>query len=192
MKLRRCIPSRAIARAVEETGASRSYAIPVFIPIVLLLPTCHAIVRKNRRLRSIKLFLRNYLMMEDYSDLRLYPCFLLHDRKIPCCVWLEDAVKYHGTNTVLFNMHILVTNLDSAAQVLTEKGWSLVERDPSRWDIGVAAKPNRRLVPPQDIISRHNFDTSQPLPPPSQKLGPATTILLQAEDWNFTLPEENR
>lgn len=76
-------------------------------------------------------------MVEDNSAMRLYPCFLLRDRKIPCCVWLEDAVKYHGANTVLFNLHILVKDLDEAAQVLTEKGWSLVERDPSKWDIGV-------------------------------------------------------
>lgn len=42
--------------------------------------------------------------------------------------------------------------------MLIENGWSLVDHEPSKWDIGVAARASRRLKPLQAILDKGNFD----------------------------------
>lgn len=115
-------------------------------------------------------------MAEQRTDRgkRLQPCFALHDSEIPCVVWFEDAIAHHGVPTVLFQLYILVPDIDTAAQALVRRGWVLTPQQPKVGNASVE-QPMHFLEPP-----KHERGTE-----PSRT---TTTILLSAADWNFLLP----
>ncbi|RDL35685.1 uncharacterized protein BP5553_06297 [Venustampulla echinocandica] len=134
--------------------------------------------------------------MTDRSAPRLYPCYLLQDNKIPSVVWFEDALGHHGVSTVVFNLYLLVDDIEAAAQVLVRDGWSIVAFDSSQFDIGFSAKAHRRLLPPQTLNENDPTKASThftgppppPAPPTNRPASATTTILLPAEEWNYKLP----
>ena len=121
---------------------------------------------------------------------------MLQDKKIPSVVWFEDALGHHGVSTIVFDLYLLVDDIEEAAQVLVQNGWSIVAYDSSQFDIGFSAKAHRRLYPPKapneddPPKARTNFTSPPPPPaPPSKRPARATTtILLPAEEWNYKLP----
>ena len=130
-----------------------------------------------------------------FTNPRLQPCYLLHESKIPCVVWFEDAIGHYGVPTVVFKLHILVPNIDEATEVLVQRGWTLAAQDPSEIQNAMANRTLRYLMPPKDDSAKTSPNDPQGtekqlIPQPSKDLpGQTTTLLLPAADWNFTLLE---
>jgi hypothetical protein len=131
----------------------------------------------------------------DRNSRRL-PCHILHDHNIPCVVWFEDAIAYYGVPTVLFDLYILVPDIETATQVLVQDGWNLVPQEKGRIGNADVDYPQRRLTPPSQNSQKVGLSTPQPfttrLPPPppiASFPGPTTTVLLPAADWYFSLAE---
>jgi hypothetical protein len=127
---------------------------------------------------------------------RHLPCHILHDSNLPCVVWFEDAIANYGVPTVVFDLYILVQDLETAAQVLVKSGWNLVLQEKGEIGNAIIDSPQRRLTPPSQYIRKAELPTSHPrtsnFPPPlpdKSLPGPTTTVLLPAADWNFSLAE---
>jgi len=120
-------------------------------------------------------------MNYDYFPERLQPCYLLRESDIPCVVWFEDAVRYYGVPVVLHALHVLVSDINEAAEVLVRKDWTLITQAPKKIGNAFVDTALHCLRPPN----------LKPVPPPSnmKPLGPTTTILLPATDWNWTISE---
>ncbi|KAF2503174.1 hypothetical protein BU16DRAFT_588751 [Lophium mytilinum] len=153
-------------------------------------------------------------MATTNSDRRHQPCYLLRDHGIPCVVWFEDAIGYYGVPTVVFDLYVLVSDIEAAAQVLTQNGWTLVPQEKGKIGNANVKCAQRRLAPPyEDVqeaelsvsyphismppppsedsheaeLSDHRPHTYIPPPPSTKPPGPTTTVLLPAADWNFNL-----
>ncbi|KAF2241870.1 hypothetical protein BU26DRAFT_585467 [Trematosphaeria pertusa] len=112
---------------------------------------------------------------------------------MPCVVWFEDAVAYYGAPTVVFDLYVLVSDIETAAQVLIQNGWTLVPQEKGKIGNANVDYAQRRLTPPsQDShdaeLSKPHPHTSIPPPPSTKPPGPTTTVL-PAADWNFNLEE---
>lgn len=53
---------------------------------------------------------------------RRLPCYILHSHNLPCVVWFEDAIGNYGVSTVVFDLYILVEDIEIAAQELLQNG----------------------------------------------------------------------
>lgn len=124
--------------------------------------------------------------------LRLSPCHILRAQNIPCVVWFEDALRYYGVPTVGFDLYILVPDIETAAQVLTNDGWNLVPQKKGKIGFADVEYPQRRLTPPSqylrksELLAIHSETPQLPPPPDPSPPGPDTTVLLPAADWNFS------
>lgn len=107
---------------------------------------------------------------------RYQVCSLLQEHDINCAIWLEDALAHHGVPTVVFDLYLVVPDIEKASEVLRQHGWqtapshesdvySFLEKAP------MLKVPLRylRLVPP-------NFD----------KETEDRTVLMPADVWNIT------
>jgi len=122
---------------------------------------------------------------------RYQPCILLHKNSIPCSIWFEDVLVYYGVPTATFELYLIVPDIDQAAEVLAQCGWTLLTAAPAKVGTAVVDTQQRRLVPPMFKTKPYQppQKTSIP-PPPSQDPPRATeTVLLPANDWNFTFSE---
>ncbi|KAL2064668.1 hypothetical protein VTL71DRAFT_3806 [Oculimacula yallundae] len=132
-------------------------------------------------------------------DARFQACSLLLEAGIPCVVWCEDAVAHYGVPTVVFELYVLVPDIDEAAKVLTQKGWSVGDETQSMFGNAQLLSAHRSLIPPIDsnanldiyipVLSTEIIPVTELPPPPSKRIpAPVKTILLPAAEWNFTLP----
>ncbi|KAF2438418.1 hypothetical protein P171DRAFT_526099 [Karstenula rhodostoma CBS 690.94] len=128
--------------------------------------------------------------------LRHSPCHILRDHNIPCVVWFEDAIAYYGVPTVLFDLYILVPDIETATQVLISDGWDLVPQEKGKIGNADVDYPQRRLTPPSQYSHKAELpaphastpQSPRPLPPPdTSPPRPTTTVLLPVADWNFSL-----
>ncbi len=126
-------------------------------------------------------------MAINKSNPRHQPCYVLHDHGIPCVVWFEDAIAYYGVPTVVFDLYVLVSDIEIAAQVLIQDGWTLVPQEKGKIGNANVDYAQRRLTPPSQ--DNHDAEIFKPhphnsiLPPPSTKPpGPTTAVLLPAAD----------
>jgi len=71
-------------------------------------------------------------MNYDYFPERLQPCYLLQESGIPCIVWFEDALLYYGVPVLLHALHVLVPDINEAADVLVRKDWTLITPAPKK------------------------------------------------------------
>ncbi len=136
----------------------------------------------------------HHAMANDHFNPRFQPCYLLHECQIPCVVWFEDAIAHYGVPTIVFNLYILVPNIDEAAEVLVQQGWTLAEQEQAKVGNAIVESAQHCLIPPKDDSGKARSDTgmlsTEPPPLPSKEPpGPTTTVVLPAADWNFTLPE---
>jgi hypothetical protein len=117
---------------------------------------------------------------------RYQPCNILRDHKIPYVIWLEDALQCYQVPTGVFDLYLLVSDLDQAAEALLQEGWTM--RDPPVAKIGNTrvSTPQRRLFPPttKSELPGVEFTPGGPpfLPAPSP---PTETALLLADDWHL-------
>ncbi len=54
-----------------------------------------------------------------WAALRYAACCALKENSILCLVWFEDALAYYGIDTVCFNVHMIVNDIDAAQVALT-------------------------------------------------------------------------
>ncbi|KAE8145897.1 hypothetical protein BDV25DRAFT_170167 [Aspergillus avenaceus] len=100
---------------------------------------------------------------------RYEPLRLLRRNKVPCVVWFEDTLRYYGVPTVLFDLYILVPNIEVAANLLIKEGWVLDTQGPAMIGNAEVDLPQSRLV---------------------SVCGQKKTVLLPASDWKFAFPWE--
>ncbi|KAI1082145.1 hypothetical protein F5B20DRAFT_23838 [Whalleya microplaca] len=55
---------------------------------------------------------------------RLAPCRILLQHSIPTSLWFEDAIGRYGVPTVVFDLHLLVPDIEQASAILRQQGWS--------------------------------------------------------------------
>lgn len=123
-------------------------------------------------------------MATSELESRYYPCSLLRDSEIPSVVWFEDALAYYGVKTIVFDLYLLVPDINTAAHVLIKNGWTHVLQEHGRIGNATVDQIQCRLTPPhQDNEIEQSNIPSAPSHPP----GLATTVLLSATDWNFDL-----
>ncbi|GAB1317983.1 hypothetical protein MFIFM68171_08193 [Madurella fahalii] len=122
---------------------------------------------------------------------RYEPASILHKEGIPCVVWFEDAVAHYGVPTVVFDLHLLVLDIDAAARVLRKHGWTQAEAQSAeyhflgryqdiqrcRLDLPVGTAPGTAEL---------GLGSSPPLAPANEPQSPTTTVLLSADDWKYS------
>lgn len=54
---------------------------------------------------------------------RFSACSILYSAGIPASIWLEDALAYHDVPTLVFELFLLVPDVDAAARVLMSAGY---------------------------------------------------------------------
>lgn len=104
-------------------------------------------------------------------------CRLLQEHKINCAIWFEDALGHYGVPTVMFDLYLIVPDINKAAEVLQQYGWQTApshERD--EWSFLDEGTPMLkvplcyfRLIPP-------NWDRDEE----------ERTVLMPAEVWDIT------
>lgn len=113
------------------------------------------------------------------------PCTILRNQRIPCLVWFEDAIAPYGVPTVVFDLHLLVPDMDQAARALMDKGWTDAGPLKSNYHFLMGPIPQRRLIPPG--VTTDKSPGPAPLGPASKELpGPTLTVLLPAAHWNVS------
>ncbi len=113
---------------------------------------------------------------------RYEPCLFLQEEGIPSVVWFEDAIGHYGVPTVVFDLYLLVSDIDAAAEVLLRRGWTYAKEQSANYHFLRYHPDVRRcrLNPPGT--------DETPKPPREDPPGPTTTVLLPASDWK--LPSE--
>lgn len=98
-------------------------------------------------------------------------CQVLFDHQVSHVVWFEDALLHYGVRTAVFDLYILVNDIDLAANVLAQAGWTFDMQNLHRIgnaEVDLLKLPQQRLISP-DTHTR--------------------TILLPATDWKFSLTD---
>ncbi|KAL2753279.1 hypothetical protein ACRALDRAFT_1065392 [Sodiomyces alcalophilus JCM 7366] len=117
---------------------------------------------------------------------RYIPCSILQEARIPCVVWFEDALWHYGVPTGVFDLYLLVPDIDQAAKALLHQGWNDTP-PPSKFIFHfLASHPeitHRRLCPPG--ANKVEPPRWPPTPPGEVTPKPGTTILLRAADFHF-------
>jgi hypothetical protein len=94
-----------------------------------------------------RLTMSNNEVVSPDSLARYLPCFQLHQKDIACVIWFEDALGHYGVPTAVFELYLLVPDIDQAAEFLIQCGWTLLDTKPAQIGITVN-KCQRRLAPP--------------------------------------------
>ncbi|KAK4233195.1 hypothetical protein C8A03DRAFT_19674 [Achaetomium macrosporum] len=116
----------------------------------------------------------------DGSEAKLPPrytaCELLYEAGIPAAIWLEDALSYHGVPTLVFDLFLLVPDVDAAAQVLVRSGYKR-----GQLSLALRAIPqfDNLYIPPQPTSTTHEEQDSAAC---------GNVVLLPANEWFHQLP----
>lgn len=104
------------------------------------------------------------------TSTRYHPCRSLQEAGIPCVVWFEDALRYHGVPTGIFSLYLLVDDINQAGAVLMQDGWTEVP------------EPEKSLM---HFLLKHPEIRRRRLNPPAalSDEGVQSTVLLPAVDW---------
>lgn len=131
----------------------------------------------------------------DEQSKRYDACRALQAAGVSCTLWFEDAVRYHGVPTHLFDIYILVEDVAQAERVLVDAGWPRTTINLHMVGSTTLSSPVVRLVPPgMDPIP-------PPKPPPPPLLEgngsvlyrlPTTVALLPAHVWSYDLTTHPR
>ncbi|KAJ5958463.1 uncharacterized protein N7479_005613 [Penicillium vulpinum] len=102
---------------------------------------------------------------ESDTERRYKPCQVLSEHQVPHVIWFEDTLHHYGVPTFMFNLYLLVSDLDEAAESLVKAGW-VIDSGPRKIGNAKVELPQKRLVSPN---------------------GQTITVLLPAEQWKFPL-----
>ncbi|KAK8128805.1 hypothetical protein PG984_009913 [Apiospora sp. TS-2023a] len=123
------------------------------------------------------------MVFSTSNDSRYDACRILQQNDIPCVVWCEDALGYYGMNTTLFSLHLVVPSIDAAAEVMLQRGWTVLESRPNEVGVPWLDMPKtsmRRLLPPDWV---ENPVPPWPPLPPSQAVLPQPELVLHAAEY---------
>ncbi|OIW33771.1 hypothetical protein CONLIGDRAFT_628692 [Coniochaeta ligniaria NRRL 30616] len=112
---------------------------------------------------------------------RYQPCVLLQNAGIPCAIWCEDALKHYGVPTMVFDLYLLVADIDQAREVLIQNSWTDASEPPETLIHFLLRHPEirrRRLNPP----------ASDPATPAARRWL-VSTVFLSASEWNTSSKE---
>ncbi|KAI0379563.1 hypothetical protein F5Y04DRAFT_259368 [Hypomontagnella monticulosa] len=124
------------------------------------------------------------------ASTRLAPCRTLLQHSVPSVVWFEDAIGRYGVPTVVFDLHLLVPDINLAHSILCREGWVPVEPEPLSYLASTRSLGFRRLLAPP--IERPPSLTDEPIwPPPPPDAQPRServaTVLFEAVEWGVTV-----
>jgi hypothetical protein len=105
---------------------------------------------------------------------RYEPCDILKRRGIACVVWFEDALALYGSDTVVFELYVLVQDVSKAKKVLTLAGYKEPRRDPK------AAEPIY-----DDRIYRGGVELERASGSPGDAV-----VLISADAWEYDVAQE--
>lgn len=111
---------------------------------------------------------------ECRKDMRYKSCQVPHDHRVPYVIWFEDALSHFGVPTVVFDLYLLVEDIDRAAKLLIEAGWVVDMESPHKIGNAEVQFPQQGLMSPDRRTK---------------------TVILPAADWKFpclTYPSNNR
>lgn len=136
---------------------------------------------------------QNDAMREDvcFEVRRHQSCYILRNKGIPCVVWFEDAVYYYGVPTGVRDLYVLVSDIDVAAEILKQSGWVVVPRKQGFTNVFEDCT-QRCLLSPRSPCEGYQSSALTPASMrslPIKAPTPTTTILLPAEDWNFSITQ---
>lgn len=106
------------------------------------------------------------LLSPEESEARLRAPRCLRSHGIPCVLWFEDAVQHYGVPTALFDLYLVVPDIEVSAKVLEAQGWKRVKQELGRIMNSDVKSPQARLRPPTE----GNYDPE--------------VVLLPAEVWS--------
>lgn len=112
-------------------------------------------------------------MEEAHPNPRRQPCCILRNHGIRSVAWFEDAIATYGVPTVVFDVYILVPDLEQATSVLEKNGWQEVHQQKATIggiDVDLAQFPQKRLIPSCPLIPKD-----------------LTVVLLPNQQWHFDL-----
>lgn len=128
--------------------------------------------------------------MNKWQLSRLKWCSILQRDQIPCVAWFEDALRYYGVPTELFELYLLVPDIDQALKSYLQSNWTLKATAAAKIGNAFVDIPQYRL-----IFSLHSdASTSQDdgfcayHPNSSERFGVPEIVLLNATDWQYTIP----
>lgn len=111
------------------------------------------------------------------SRSRYEACSLLQKHGINCAIWFEDAIAYYGVPTVVFDLYLLVPNIQDAAELLQEgHGWQTAPRQDN--DIYSFLEGSPALTVTLNYLRL--------IPPDWDEKNEQRTVLMPADIWNFT------
>ncbi|KAG2414480.1 hypothetical protein HFD88_003671 [Aspergillus terreus] len=99
-------------------------------------------------------------------EIRYSSCLVLENIGIPYVIWFEDALAHYGVPTIVFDLYVLVLDIDTAADALIKAGWVVDTQNPHRIGDSVVTIPQTPLISPDQKTK---------------------TVLLLASDWRFPL-----
>ena len=152
-----------------------------------LLPTNLCIDTFNRHkpyhdpniIRLISTCKRNFKAIAlSNSNPRHLPCALLRSQGIRYVVWFKDAIAHYKVPTIIFNLYVLMQDPTSTAKLLLQSGWTFMQREQKIGNATLAYMQYALSPPAQNSIRRAG-----------ELLGPITTVLLRANNWNFNLKQ---
>ncbi|KAI1189491.1 hypothetical protein F5B17DRAFT_193055 [Nemania serpens] len=122
------------------------------------------------------------------EDPRYAPCKILLGESIPALIWFEDTIARYGVPTVVFDLHLIVPDIQHAADVLQQWGWRPKLPGPYSFLASPAPFQYRRLICPApedernqgDALDSLEAETSEPL------LERTSTVLLSATEWKIS------
>ncbi|CDM29324.1 unnamed protein product [Penicillium roqueforti FM164] len=82
------------------------------------------------------------------TEKRYEPCQVLFDHQVACVVWFKDTLHHYGVPTVMFELYVLVQDIDEAAELLVSAGWVIDSEEPLTVGSAEVELPQRRLVSP--------------------------------------------
>nr|POE62242.1 hypothetical protein CFP56_70629 [Quercus suber] len=125
---------------------------------------------------------------------RYLAAVVLRDMGIASVVWFEDALYEYDVPTMLFDLYLLVPNIDTAAQTLERSGWHMIEQQRGRIGnarLNLDQHPQHRLSPtrpgrttdhrPESVRPSGIRRSSMPIADTEQP----QVVLLAAPRWSF-------
>jgi hypothetical protein len=104
---------------------------------------------------------------------RFASCGILYDAGIPSCIWLEDALEQLGAPTLVFDLFLLVPDVEASARVLRNHGYRKAELSLA---LKYVVQCDNRFTPPPNESPTSSSDA---------------VVLLSADCWFYRLPAKS-
>ena len=125
--------------------------------------------------------------VSDVEDCRTEACRLLHSEGLPCTIWGEDALAHHGIPTFVFDVFLLVNDVEKSKQTLLKHGFEPAPPNPRFKRIAALSSNAVRIAKPVAQLDSNGQNESE-LEAADRQTG---VILLLARDWHYEIPKHS-